>query len=205
VAGRLDLLKQLKALYGGTGTPAVVDVPAMNFLMVGGHGDPNTSPLYASAIAALYSVSYTLKFALKQGPEAVDYRVMPLEGLWWADDQASFLSGDKGKWKWTAMIMQPAFVTRAHVGEAIAAAGRKRPSEMLTKLRFESFREGLCAQLLHVGPYSDEGSDIQRLHAFIAEQGGELTGRHHEIYLGDPRRAAPEKLRTIIRQPFSRR
>ena len=200
----LDLQRQLKAYYGASKAPAVLDVPAMNFLMVDGHGDPNTSPLYAAALEALYGVSYTLKFALKRGPEAVDYKVMPLEGIWWADDPESFVSGDKGKWKWTAMIMQPAVVTRAHVGDAVTTAKSKRPNDMLEHLRFESFREGLCAQLLHVGPYAAEGPAIQRLHAFIGEKGGKLTGRHHEIYLSDPRRSAPEKLRTIIRQPFSR-
>ena len=200
---RVDLRKQLKALYSASGEPSVLDVPAMNFLMVDGHGDPNTSPLYANAVAALYGVSFTLKFTLKRGPEKIDYSVMPLEGLWWADDQRSFASGDKSKWFWTAMILQPDFITRRQVESAIDAVQRKKPNEMLAHLRFEPFAEGHAAQLLHVGPYSAEAPNIERLHAFIAAQGGKLSGKHHEIYLSDPRRAARDKLKTVIRQPFT--
>lgn len=200
---RIDHRKQLKALYRASATPTVVDVPAMNFLMVDGQGDPNTSPDYAAAVTALYGVSFTLKFSFKRGPQRIDYSVMPLEGLWWADDQRSFLAGEKSKWRWTMMIMQPDFVSAADADEAIAAASRKRPNDALAQLRLQSFAEGHAAQLLHVGPYADEGPTIQRLHAFIQEQGGALSGRHHEIYLSDPRRAAPDKLRTIIRQPFT--
>lgn len=199
---RVDARKQLKALYGASGDPSVVDVPAMNFLMVDGHGDPNTSPLYADAVAALYSVAFTLKFTIKRGPDKIDFKVMPLEGLWWADDPRSFTTGDKAAWQWTAMIMQPDVVTHAHVMDAIAVVQKKKPNAMLSHLRFESFREGRSAQLLHVGPYADEAANIERLHAFIAAQGGKLTGKHHEIYLSDPRRVLPEKLKTIIRQPF---
>ena len=200
---RVDLRKQLKALYSASGEPSVLDVPAMNFLMVDGHGDPNTSPLYANAVAALYGVSFTLKFTLKRGPQKIDYSVMPLEGLWWADDQRSFASGDKSKWFWTAMILQPDFITRRQVESAIDAVQRKKPNEMLAHLRFEPFAEGRVAQLLHVGPYSAEAPNIERLHAFIAAQGGKLCGKHHEIYLSDPRRVARDKLKTIIRQPFT--
>lgn len=200
---RLDLRKRLKALYGASSEPSVIDIPAMNFLMADGHGDPNTSKLYADAVAALYGVSFTLKFTCKRGPEKIDYSVMPLEGLWWADDPRSFVSGDKSKWFWTAMIMQPDFITGRHVESAVAAVQRKKPNEMLAQLRFGSFAEGRVAQLLHVGPYSAEAPNIERLHAFIAAQGGKLSGKHHEIYLSDPRRAAPEKLKTIIRQPFT--
>lgn len=199
---RVDARKQLKALYGASGDPSVVDVPAMNFLMVDGHGDPNTSPLYADAVAALYSVAFTLKFTIKRGPDKIDFKVMPLEGLWWADDPRSFATGDKAAWQWTAMIMQPDVVTHAHVMDAIAVVQKKKPNAMLSHLRFESFREGRSAQLLHVGPYADEAANIERLHAFIAAQGGKLTGKHHEIYLSDPRRVLPQKLKTIIRQPF---
>ena len=199
----VDLRKQLKALYSASIKPAVVDIPAMNFLMVDGHGDPNTSQLYADAVAALYGVSFTVKFNLKRGLGKIDYAVLPLEGLWWADDPRSFTSGDKSKWYWTAMIMLPHFITRDQVESAIAAVQRKKPNEMLAHLRFEPFTEGRAAQLLHVGPYSDETPNIERLHAFIAAQGGKLSGKHHEIYLSDPRRAAPDKLKTIIRQPFA--
>lgn len=203
VLERIDHRKELKALYRASAAPAVVDVPAMNFLMVDGHGDPNTSPDYAAAVTALYGVSFTLKFGFKRGPQRIDYSVMPLEGLWWADDPGSFLLGEKSKWSWTMMIMQPDFITRADVDNAVAAAARKRPGPAFAKLRFESFAEGPAAQLLYVGPYSDEGPTIQRLHDFIGQQGGRLSGKHHEIYLSDPRRVTPDKLKTIIRQPFA--
>lgn len=202
IAQKRDLRKELKALYSApAGIAVVVDVPAMNYLMVDGAGDPNTSPVYPAAIEALYGVSYTLKFMLKRGPEAIDYSVMPLEGLWWADNMAEFAK-DKSKWMWTAMITQPGFISNAHVKDAIASVLERHPSGMLHLLRFETMREGRVAQLLHVGPYSTEGPNIAKLHAFIAAQGGRLRGKHHEIYLGDPRRSAPEKLKTIIRQPF---
>jgi hypothetical protein len=200
---QLDLQKEFRQFYTVKAVPVVVDLPPMNYLMVDGRGDPNTSALYGEAVGALYSVSYTLKFSLKRGPERIDYKVMPLEGLWWADDMASFLRGDKAKWLWTAMILQPDFVTQAHVDAATAAVKLKRPNEMLGRLRLERFAEGRAAQLLHIGPYSAEGPNIEKLHAFIAEQGGKLRGRHHEIYLSDPRRVAPERLKTIIRQPFT--
>jgi hypothetical protein len=200
---KLDLKAQLKPLYAAKSEPQVVDVPAMNFLMVDGAGDPNVSPDYVAAIQALYGVSYTLKFALKRGPQAVDYTVMPLEGLWWAKDMDAFARGDKSHWLWTMMIVQPDAVTSGDVTGAVAATAKKHASEALERLRFESFTEGLSAQLLHLGPYADEGPNIARLHDFIAARGGRLTGKHHEIYLGDPRRSAPEKLKTIIRQPFA--
>jgi hypothetical protein len=200
---RIDLRKQFKQIYTATATAAVVDLPPMSYLMVDGQGDPNTSPEYVAAVGALYSVSFTLKFTFKRGPERIDYSVMPLEGLWWADDMASFASGDRAKWRWTAMIMQPEFITATHVDAAVTAVKQKRPNEMLGKLRLERFVEGRAAQLLHIGPYSTEASDIERLHAFIAAQGAKLSGRHHEIYLSDPRRVAPERLKTIIRQPFA--
>jgi hypothetical protein len=202
VLERIDHRKQLKALYRASGTPAIVDVPAMNFLMIDGEGDPNTSPDYAAAIAALYSVSFTLKFTFKRGPQRIDYSVMPLEGLWWANDHRSFLTGDKSKWHWTMMIMQPDFISQADVDDAVTAATRKHANPALARLRLEAFTEGRAAQLVYVGPYADEGPTIQQLHSFIVEQGGKLSGKHHEIYLSDPRRVTADKLKTIIRQPF---
>lgn len=199
---RLDLKKVLKALYSAPSDPLVVDIPPMNYLMIDGLGDPSTSPAYAAAIEALYGVAYTLKFTIKRSPAAIDYAVMPLEGLWWADDMQAFTKGDRAKWHWTAMILQPEFVTSAQVEVARAAVLLKHPSPALDLLRFERFAEGRAAQLLHIGPYNAEGENIARLHAFIGAQGAQLSGKHHEIYLSDPRRTAPEKLKTIIRQPF---
>ncbi len=202
---KLELRREFRELYTAKRTPAVLDVPPLWFLMIGGHGDPNTSAEYREAIEALYSVAYTIKFTLKRAADGLDYPVMPLEGLWWAEDPQAFATGDKASWSWTAMIMQPEQVTAAHVAQAITVAAERRPLPGAARIRHERFSEGRAAQIMHIGPYAEEGPTIAQLHAFIAEQGLVLRGRHHEIYLGDPRRAAPEKLRTIVRQPVSSR
>lgn len=199
-----DDVARIDALYRVGPSPELVDVPEMNFLMIDGHGDPNDSPQYAAAIQALYGVSYTLKFASKRAGGS-DYRVAPLEGLWWAEDITAFTQGDKTAWLWTAMIRQPLEVTAAKVEQAAAEVAAKKHLPAARALRLERFAEGPCAQVLHVGPYAAEGPTIQRLHAFIHEQGYILRGKHHEIYLGDPRRAAPDRLKTIIRQPVEPR
>ena len=201
---KLDLKKDLKHLYNPSAkAPGIVTVPPMPFLKIDGKGDPNTAPEYAGALEALYSAAYTLKFAIKKS-EGKDFAVMPLEGLWWAKNMADFTAGRKGDWHWTMMILQPDFVTKDHVCAAIAAAQQKKDLPALEHIRFETYAEGLCAQIMYFGPYKDEGPTIQRLHAYIEEQGGKLSGKHHEIYLGDPRRTAPAKLKTIIRQPMRR-
>jgi len=201
---KIDYRKELSVLYKASAKTAhIVDVPQMNFLMVDGEGDPNSSQDFQDAVEALYSLSYTLKFTIKTGKSAVDYRVPPLEGLWWADDMSAFKSGRKNEWKWTLMIMQPEFVTPDLVDAAIEKVRSKKNPVALSKVRFEPFNEGSAAQILHIGPYSEEGPTIEKLHVFIRDSGHEPAGKHHEIYLGDPRRAAPEKLRTIIRQPMT--
>ena len=185
----------------------IVDAPAMDFLQVDGIGDPNNSQPYMDALEALYSLAYTLKFALKQA-EGVNYRVAPLEGLWWSDAMDTFLTGARDKWRWTMMIAQPSVVTLEWVERASEEVRRKKNPPALQLVRFASFHEGLAAQIMHIGPYATEAPTIQRLHEFIHAQGGVFDGRvqkHHEIYLGDPRRAAPEKLKTVIRQPFVRK
>jgi hypothetical protein len=193
-------------LYEASRTPELVLVPKLTFLMVDGSGDPNTSPAYRDAIQALYGLSYTLHFALKK-ELGVDERVGPLEGLWWSDDMADFPGERKGDWSWTAMIAQPDAVTPEWFERARADVRRKKgPSAALEHARLETFEERLAAQVLYLGPYSDEGPTIVHLHEFIHELGYTFDGRrekHHEIYLGDPRRSAPEKLRTIIRQPVA--
>lgn len=199
-ATKVDLKRELPEFYAAGRTPALVEVPELLFLMVDGHGDPNTSPDYRDAISALYSVSYAAKFALKRAG-TIDYRVMPLEGLWWTADMANFSTAEKSGWEWTAMIMQPSQVTEEVLADATAKAAARRSLPALERLRLERFTEGLAAQVLHVGPYSTEGPTIAALHAFIAEHGYALVGKHHEIYLGDPSRSAPEKLKTIVRQP----
>jgi hypothetical protein len=201
---KLDLLKQFKSLYGPKiATPEVVDVPAMNFLMIDGHGDPNTSQEYADAISALYSLAYTIKFAVKKD-QGIDFKVMPPEGLWWSGDMDDFITGNKSNWDWTMMILQPDCVTPAIVESLRPETAVKKNMPAINKVRMERYHEGLSAQLMHIGPFADEGPNIQRLHAFIAGQGGTLSGKHHEIYMSDFRRTAPEKLRTIVRQPFTK-
>lgn len=200
---KTDYRKELKRWYAPT-EKAVVEVepPPVNYLMLDGAGDPNTSREYAAAVEALFTVAYTLKFMVKRGPLAVDYRVMPLEGLWWTDDMATFSTEEKGRWKWTMMILQPELVTAAVVGTACAEVRRKKNPEALDRLRFERFAEGRCAQILHVGPFSEEGPSVAKVHHFIESRAGKLTGKHHEIYLSDIRKAAPARWKTIVRQPF---
>ena len=198
----IDYKKQLKEFYRASAkTAAEVTIPEMNFLMVDGKGEPG-SPDYSAAVEALYKVSYTVKFTIRKLQGGLDYGVMPLEGLWWADDMSDFVRGEKSNWIWTMMIMQPELVTEELIQAAIDQVKTKKSLTAMDKLRFENFCEGRCAQILHVGPFSDEGPTIQRLHSFINESGHEIAGKHHEIYLTDIRRAAPENWKTIIRQPM---
>jgi hypothetical protein len=198
---KIDLKKQLRQLYQPSAKEVVaVDVPELQFLMVDGAGDPNTAPAYAHAVEALFSVSYTAKFMVKKA-QAIDYGVMPLEGLWWADDLSAFVANDRSQWQWTMMIMQPSFVARDVIDAAIADVAKKKALPALGKLRLETFTEGSCAQVLHVGPFTAEGPTIERLHDFIDSRTGR-RGKHHEIYLSDIRRADPAKWKTIIRQPM---
>jgi hypothetical protein len=199
----VDLRRERPALYSATRTPAFVDVPELPYLMIDGHGDPNTAPGYGRAVQALYSVAYTIRFALTRRLEPVDAPVMPLEGLWWTADMAAFSTDDKSAWDWTLLIAVPDLVTAGLVDDARTAAARKHPAAPLDGVRLDRLAEGRCAQVLHVGPYREEGPTVAALHAFITEQGCALGGKHHEIYLGDPRRSAPEKLRTIVRQPLA--
>ena len=199
---KIDFKRELSELYAPTREPSLVDVPELAFLMVDGHGDPNTVAQYRAAVEALYTVAYAAKFAVKRSG-GVDFGVMPLEGLWWATDMAKFAVGDKSDWSWTAMIMQPEPVTTEIVELARQKAASKKSLPALELLRFEHFHERLAAQVMHRGAYADEAPTIARLHQFIAEQGYTPAGKHHEIYLSDPTRTAPEKLRTVIRQPVT--
>lgn len=198
---KIDLKKEHASLYRpSAGKIVTVDVPAFNYLMVDGNGSPD-SPAYAEAVEALFAVSFTAKFKIKKGTEGLDYAVMPLEGLWWADDMSAFVEGDRDAWQWTMMIVQPGFVADHVIEEAIQDTRVKKNLAPLDRVRFESFREGRAAQTLHVGPFTEEGPTIERLHAFIDER-GELAGKHHEIYLSDIRRAAPKNWKTVLRQPM---
>ncbi|GAB4468065.1 MAG: GyrI-like domain-containing protein [Anaerolineae bacterium] len=202
---KLDLKKTDRQLYNPPAHFTVIDVPPLRFLMIDGEGDPNTAPAYAQAVEALYSVSYALKFASKREHE-IDYSVLPLEGLWWAEDMSLFTAGEAGKagWQWTMMIRQPDHITAEMVTQAVEQAHKKKPSDALARLYLDTYHEGLSVQVMYTGPYADEGPTIAALHVFAMEQGYALSGKHHEIYLSDPRRAAPEKLKTIIRQPVSK-
>lgn len=199
---KLDIKKELQQLYKPSIKHAsLVDVPKMHFLMVDGKGDPNSAPEFQDAVEALYSLSYTLKFMVKKGPSLIDYKVMPLEGLWWTDDMSAFSVERKEDWYWTLMIMQPEFVTDNLFTEALLQVQKKKSLPALPGVRLESYLEGLSAQIMHSGPFSDEGPTVARLHEFIKDEGYEPAGKHHEIYLGDPRKASPDKMKTVIRQP----
>lgn len=198
---KTDLKKEIAGYTARHGELATVEVPDLQYLMINGHGDPNTSQAYADALASLYPLSYKLKFFSKR-ELGRDYTVMPLEALWWAEDMRSFTSGrDKSQWEWTAMILVPDWLTAEHVDAAREAAVGGAAS-MLDQVRLETLAEGLCVQTLHVGSYDDEGPLLREMHeGFIPDHGLRMAGKHHEIYLSDARRTAPEKLKTILRQP----
>ena len=200
---KIDYKKELKNLYSSSAEKVeVVELPQMNFLMIDGEGDPNTSQSFQDAIDVLYPLSYTLKFIIKRGEIGIDYGVLPLEGLWWADDMSSFSVDNKENWKWTLMIMQPELVKKEMVATAIEEVRKKKKPVALPLVRFESFAEGKVGQIMHIGPFSEEGPTVEKLHSFIKVSGSQRIGKHHEIYLSDIRRAAPEKWKTIIRQPM---
>ncbi|WP_027417250.1 GyrI-like domain-containing protein [Aneurinibacillus terranovensis] len=196
---KIDYKKELKNLYNSPKQKNImVEVPEMNYVMIDGAGNPNTSPDYKDAVEALFSVSYAVKFLSKN--RGTDYMVLPLEGLWYADDMNTFDPDDKNSWKWTMMIMQPNHITNGMVETAMEVAQKKKNPRALSKIRFESYVEGLSAQILYIGPYANEHPTIMKLHDFIRENGYSRKGHHHEIYLSDPRKTHPEKLKTILRQ-----
>ncbi len=198
---KVDFKKTLDSYRARRGEFWILEVPAMQYLMVDGKGDPNTSQEYADALAALYPVAYRLMFASKRELDR-DYVVPPLEALWWATDMTAFSTGDKSRWLWTAMIMTPDWVTPAMLDDALAAVAVKDRPDALDKVRLERLEEGCCVQTLHIGPYDEEGPVLADMHdRFIPDSGLRMTGKHHEIYLNDARRVEPAKLRTILRQP----
>lgn len=200
--GKRDIKRERRAFYHASAKQvAEVDVPPFSYLMIDGEGDPNTSPAYARAVEASFSVSYTAKFALKKSGLAIDYTVMPLEGLWRADDWSVFSANDRARWKWTMMILQPDFVPEKIIHDAIKRFTETKHLPGVEKLRLERFHEGPSAQLLHIGPFTEEGPTIARLHEHIDAKSAR-SEKHHEIYLSDVRRAAPSKWKTIIRQPM---
>ncbi|MFB7799484.1 GyrI-like domain-containing protein [Isoptericola sp. NPDC056134] len=200
----IDLKREPRYRYRATTTPAMVTVPPRPFLMVDGEGDPNTAPAYRAAVETLYPLAYALRAAVKAATGDA-YTVMPLEGLWWADDMSTFSVAAKDEWRWTLMISLPDAVEQVDAADVLArAVAAKRPPAG-DRVRLESYAEGDAAQVLHRGPFATEPATIERLHAFIDSERRVLRGRHHEIYLSDLRRTAPEKLRTLIRQPVAPR
>ena len=200
---KVDFKKTYKELYSPPKKFVIVDVPAMQFLMVDGHGDPNVAQEYQDALEALYAVAYKIKFASKK-QLGQDYVVPPLEGLWWAEDMDSFTSArDKSQWDWTMMIMTPDWITTELFAETLELVRKGKNPIALDQVRLESYHEGLCVQIMHIGSYDDEGPTLMKLHnEFIPENGYVENGKHHEIYLSDPRRVAPEKLKTVLREPL---
>ncbi len=198
---KIDLKKQLKELYSASAKkPSFVDVPKLKYLMIDGSGDPNANPEFSDAFNAMYSVAYTLKF----GPPRLDFSVMPPEGLWWTEGGGCFNIADRASWQWTLMMVLPDVITGAMVRSAKTIVEKKKNLVRVNELRLESWREGKAVQIMHIGPYSEEGPTLERLHQFAAENGYALSGKHHEIYFSDPRRAKPEKLKTLLRQPVKR-
>lgn len=199
----VDYKKTEKDLYQPKNTPSVIDVPAMMFIAVDGKGNPNTNAEYAAAVELLYGLSYAIKMGNKS---VLEYVVPPLEGFWSVAGGAA--TTDKDKFVWTMLIRQPDFVTAEVFGAARTALAKKKPNLDVTKARLEKFTEGLCVQVMHTGPYDDEPATVAALDRFAAENGYIIdiddTRRHHEIYLSDPRKVAPEKLRTVIRHPIRR-
>lgn len=200
---KVDLKKRISAYSAAAGQVDVIDVPPLQYLMVDGHGDPNTSTAFRDAVTSVYPLAYKLKFASKE-QHAHDYTVPPLEALWWAEDMSAFTADrDKSRWDWTVMLLVPDWLGPDDVERARVAAVRNHPPA-LDRVRFEGLEEGLCVQTLHLGPYDDEGPVLETMHHdVIPARGLQLRGKHHEIYLNDPRRTAPAGLKTILRQPVT--
>jgi len=198
---KVDFKKELKHLYNPPkGDFHLVQVPEMNFIMIDGHGNPNTSADYQEVANLIYTMAFGIKFALK--PRGLDYIVPPLEGLWWMENMEEFTLANKDRWDWTMMIMQPQWVTTEEVEKVRTEAIKRKGLPALSKIRFETFAEGLAVQILYIGAYENEAPTIARMHAYIKTNGYATNGKHHEIYLGDPRKTSPERLQTVIRQPI---
>jgi hypothetical protein len=202
---RIDFKKVYKHLYSpSAGQPQLVTVPKMRFAMVDGQGDPNTSKDFHDAIGALYGTVYGLKFARKKANIEPDFTIGTLEGLWWNETGLKYAMGNKADWFWTVMIWLPDEVEQGEFDEFISELKQKKPNPALGKVRLEDYSEGLAVQILHIGPYDTEADSIELMTKFAAEQGYTQSGKHHEIYLSDPRRVPPEKYRTIVRHPVDK-
>ncbi|MCX7922536.1 MAG: GyrI-like domain-containing protein [Clostridia bacterium] len=205
-----DYKKEFKNLYMPKDKPVLVEVPSINFIMVDGRGDPNNNQEFDEAVELLYGLSYTIKMSKKKGSEPegyFEYVVPPLEGLWWVDDD-KFSFEERDNWKWTVMIRQPEFVNKEVFDWACKEFNIKKPGLKPEKARFEAFEEGLCVQMMHIGPYATEPETVGQMDGFMKHEGlkGRLVdgGKHHEIYLSDPRKSKPESMKTVLRHPVAR-
>ncbi len=196
---KLDLTRLYKHCYSSRSEPGIVDVPSGNFLTITGRGAPG-GEVYQQKLEPLYAVAYRLKFMAKDAGD--DFVVCKLEGLWWFDGPGNSIVPPREQWNWKMMIRQPDFATEGMAAAARQEVEAKKKLATAKQVSFEHFDEGLSAQIMHVGPYSEEEATISRLRAFIEDSGYQAHGLHHEIYLSDPTKVAPEKLRTIIRQPI---
>lgn len=201
---KIDFKKELPSYQAKHNNFTLMELPVMQYLMIDGHGDPNTSEDFAEAVATLYSLAYKLKFMSKKELQK-DYTVTPLEGLWWADDMNTFTTTlDKSVWDWTLMIMVPDWISPKMFKSAIEQV-KSKPGTDTSKARLERLQEGLCVQTLHIGSYNDEGPILKELHDhFIPGNNLLMNGKHHEIYLSDFRKVPPDKLKTILRQPVKK-
>ena len=199
---KIDLKKEMKQLYTAGKEPAIVTVPEMTFIAYDGQGDPNTSKEFQDSMGVIFGLAYTIKFMCKEIDK--DFVVMPLEGLWWTDDMSDFSVANKEKWKWTVIIALPNYIDIEIFNEAKKKLFAKKKLSNIGKARLEKYEDGLSAQILHSGPYAEETPTIEKLHSFIKEQGYRMHKKHREIYFNSPQKVAPEKLKTIIRQPITK-
>jgi hypothetical protein len=204
---KLDLRKQYKDLFTAGSEPHLLTVPPLLYLCLDGRGDPTRSPDFGAAMQALYALAYGLKFTAKKQQPSLDFAVMTLESLWWAEDMDAFSLEERDQWLWRAIILQPEFITPELLDTVRTEVLKKKPeiTGALNQAYLDTLEEGLCAQIMHIGPYSTEKPTLDTLHAFIEAQGLRMIGKHHEIYLSDPSRSTPDRLRTIIRQPVEAR
>lgn len=198
---KLDLKGDLRPLYAAGVTPRFVDIPCLPYLMLDGHGDPSTTAEYAVAVSSIYAMAYALRTAVRHQGDGVDFAIMPLEALWWSAQKLPASAAGRPSWDWTLMIAVPEFVTDELVDEARPCASRKSATDAVDAVRLGTLCEGPSVQLLHIGTDSQTALATAELHDFISESGHVAAGRHHEIYLSDPNRTAPQRLKTVIRQP----
>lgn len=206
MTSKISLTAQWKSLYQPSAkAPALVQVPPANYLMIDGTGSPNNNPRFQAAIETLYPLAYSLKFAVRKIKD-IDYGVMPLEGLYWGTpkEMTHFTEEDKARWSWTLMILQPMWVNQELYEKQYLDVKRKKSPPLIDEIRFETFSEGLVTTILHIGSFDSEEVNVLRMHQLAFDQGYELAGKHHEIYLNDFTRTAQEKLKTVLRHPITR-